>query len=189
MMARPKSDEKRSAIMTAAIKIIAAQGLGAPIATIAKEAGVSNGAVFTYFDTKADLLNQLYTELKADMAMSTTTGIPTGAPLRDQVLHVWTGWLRWATAHPLERRTLDQLGVSNEVTEASHQVAGEAYAEVEALLDRSRANGSLRDAPLMFVASLVTGIVDATVEYTIRDPAHADMHAAAGFEALWRVLT
>ena len=30
-------------------------GLGAPTATIAKEAGVSNGSLFTYFETKADL--------------------------------------------------------------------------------------------------------------------------------------
>ena len=57
-MARPRSGEKRNAIITAAIKIIAAQGLSAPTAMIAKEAGVSNGTLFTYFGTKADLLNQ-----------------------------------------------------------------------------------------------------------------------------------
>jgi AcrR family transcriptional regulator len=27
---------------------------------IAKEAGVANGSLFTYFETKADLFNQLY---------------------------------------------------------------------------------------------------------------------------------
>lgn len=188
-MARPKSDEKRNAILGAAIKIIASRGLSAPTAMIAKEAGVSNGALFTYFETKAVLLNQLYIELKGNMAMSTTTGIPTDAPLRDQMLHVWNAWLRWATAHPAERRTLAHLGVSNEVTQASHQVADQAYAGVEALLDRSRANGSLRDAPLMFVASIVTGIVDATVDYMTRNPADARVHATAGFEVLWRVLT
>ncbi len=55
-MARPKSDDKRSAIVSAAIRVIAGQGLGAATATIAKEAGVSNGSLFTYFETKADLL-------------------------------------------------------------------------------------------------------------------------------------
>jgi hypothetical protein len=56
-MARSKSDDRRSAIMSAAIRVIASQGLGAATATIAKEAGVSNGSLFTYFETKADLLN------------------------------------------------------------------------------------------------------------------------------------
>lgn len=187
-MARPRSDEKRDAIMKAAIKIIATQGLSAPTAMIAKEAGVSNGALFIYFETKAKLLNQLYTELKADMAIAMATGIPPKADIRDQVLYVWNGWLRWAIARPQERRTLAHLGVSNYITEASHRASSEAYANVEALLDRSRARGALRDAPLMFVASLVTGILDATVEYMTRDSAHAEEHSAAGFEALWRVL-
>jgi AcrR family transcriptional regulator len=65
-MARPRSEDKRDAIMSAAIKAIAVQGLSAPTSLIAKEAGVSNGSLFTYFETKADLLNQLYCELRAD---------------------------------------------------------------------------------------------------------------------------
>ncbi|MBO9136703.1 MULTISPECIES: TetR/AcrR family transcriptional regulator [unclassified Rhizobium] len=188
MMARPRSDEKRSAIMKAAIAIIAAQGTSAPTAMIAKEAGVSNGALFTYFETKAELLNQLYKELKTEMALSTTVGLPTHADMHDQVLHVWNGWLNWAVANPQKRCVLAHLGVSNEVTTASRQAVGEVYADVEALLDRSRANGPLRDAPLMFVATLVTGMLDATVDYIARDPAGADSHAAAGFRALLRIL-
>jgi AcrR family transcriptional regulator len=43
--------------MTAATRVIAAQGLSAPTAVIAREAGVANGSLFTYFETKADLIN------------------------------------------------------------------------------------------------------------------------------------
>ena len=49
-MARPKSDDKRDALVAAAARVIAAQGLSAPTAVIAKEAGVSNGSLFTYFE-------------------------------------------------------------------------------------------------------------------------------------------
>jgi AcrR family transcriptional regulator len=63
-MPRPKSDEKRSAILEAATRIIVTQGLSAPTAGIAKEAGVANGSLFTYFETKTDLFNELYLELK-----------------------------------------------------------------------------------------------------------------------------
>jgi AcrR family transcriptional regulator len=189
MVARPRSDEKRNAIMTAAIKIIAAQGLSAPTALIGKEAAVSNGALFTYFETKADLLNQLYVELKMEVAAVITAGLPTHANTRDRMLHVWNGWLRWALSHPNERRALAHLGVSNDVTAESHEIASQSFAEVATLLDMSRANGPLRDAPLMFVASLVTGVVDATIDYMMRDPDQAEAHAAAGFEALLRIIT
>lgn len=58
-MARPKSDEKRNAILEAATRVIVAQGLSAPTAGIAKEADIANGSLFTYFETKADLFNHL----------------------------------------------------------------------------------------------------------------------------------
>ena len=38
--------------MLATVRVIASQGLGAPTAMIAKQAGVSNGSLFTYFETK-----------------------------------------------------------------------------------------------------------------------------------------
>lgn len=175
--------------MNAATKAIAAQGLAAPTAMIGKEAGVSNGALFTYFETKADLLNQLYLELKTDLATAITSGLPSDAELRDQLLHVWQAWLHWALSHPEKRRALAHLSVSDDVTSSSRETAGEAFAGVAALLDRSRADGDMGDAPLMFVASLVTALADATIDYMAGDPPDAQKHAAAGFEALWRMVT
>jgi AcrR family transcriptional regulator len=94
-MARPRSDEKRGAIMAAATRVIAAQGLGAATAAIAQEAGVSNGSLFTYFETKADLLNHLYLELKTEMAAAALEGLPPGeSGVRTQMQHAWSGWLR-----------------------------------------------------------------------------------------------
>src|SRR5271170_4450457 len=121
-MARPRSDERRSAIISAAIRVIAAQGLGAPTATISKQAGVSNGSLFTYFETKADLLNQLYVGLKTEMGAAALDGLPIDGDIREQMLHVWTHWLCWATC-PEKRRTLAHLGVSDDITLESHQTA------------------------------------------------------------------
>jgi AcrR family transcriptional regulator len=70
-MPRPRSDVKRSAILEAATRIIVTQGLSAPTAGIAKEAGVANGSPFTYFETKTDLFNQLYLEIKTEIAAAT----------------------------------------------------------------------------------------------------------------------
>ena len=99
-MARPKSEDKRNAIMAAATRVIAAQGLGAPTAKIAEEAGVANGSLFTYFETKTDLFNQLYLELKTAMASAALEGLPAGADLRSQTLHVWSNWMDWAFPIP-----------------------------------------------------------------------------------------
>lgn len=188
-MARPKSAAKRNKIMEAAIRIVAEQGLRASTASIAKAAGVSNGALFIYFETKADLLNELYVELKLRMAAATTDGIPEDVEPRDQLRHVWYGMLRWAREKPLERLALAQLGVSNDLTPATRDIASRPYARVVALLDRCRADGAMRDASPMFVASLVMAMTEATIDDIAADPAAAERHAAIGFDALWRSIS
>ena len=188
-MARPRSDDKRSAILSAATRVIAVQGLSAPTAMIAKEAGVSNGSLFTYFETKADLMNQLYIELKAEMAAASLEGLSTEGDFREQMRRMWIHWLRWATSCPDKRRTLAHLSVSADITPASLETGHRTMAGVAKLLEQSRENGPLRDAPLGFVVALMNAMADATIDFMIRDPAHADEHAAAAFEALWRAVT
>ena len=174
--------------MSAAIRVIASQGLGAPTATIAEEAGVSNGSLFTYFETKADLMNQLYIELKTEMAEAALDGLPTKSGVRKQALQMWSNSLRWATSSPEKRRTLAHLGVSDDITPASHQTASHAFAGIRELLERSRENGPMRDAPLMFVAAMMNALAEATIDFMIRDPANADKHSKTAFDALWRMI-
>jgi AcrR family transcriptional regulator len=187
-MSRPRSDDKRAAIMSAATRVIAVQGLGAATAAIAKEAGVSNGSLFTYFDTKADLLNQLYLELKADMGAAALSDLPAGGDVREQMRHMCYRWLRWATAFPEKHRALAHLEVSDEITSATHQAASQALAGIAWLLERSRENGPMRAAPLAFVVALASAIAEATIDFIMRDPDNADAHARTGFDALWRTI-
>jgi len=187
-MPRPRSDDKRAAIVSAATRVFAAQGLGAATATIAREAGVSNGSLFTYFGTKADLLNQLYLELKTDMGAAALGGLPAGGDAREQLRHMWTRWLRWATEYPQKRRALAQLDVCDDVTVATHQTASEAMAGIAVILERSREQGPMRDVPLMFLVGLASAIADTTIDFIIGDPGHADTLAGVGFDALWRMI-
>jgi AcrR family transcriptional regulator len=57
-VARPKSDDKRNAILYAATRVFAERGLtAAPTSEISKQAGVAEGTLLTYFKTKDDLMN------------------------------------------------------------------------------------------------------------------------------------
>jgi AcrR family transcriptional regulator len=185
-MARPKSEDKRDAIIAAAIRVIAAQGLSAPTALIAREAGVSNGSLFTYFDTKADLLNSLYLQLKTEMAATALKGFPAGNDLRKQLFHAWSNWTGESVS---KRRALAQLHVSDEITPATRAAAHQAMAGVADLLDRVRANGPLRNAPMGFVAAIMNSMAEATMDFMIHDPTNAKKHCKLGFDALWRAIT
>jgi AcrR family transcriptional regulator len=188
-MARPRNEERRLAILSAAEQVIASQGItAASTAVIAKKAGVSNGSLFTYFDTKTQLLNELYVALKTEMAEAALAGLPAHAPAREQVRHLWEHWARWATGNPAKRRALAQLQVSEEITAESHRQVGLASSGIARLLERARAGGPMQHEPLGFVLTLTNALAEAAIDEMIRDPDQAPANAATAFEALWRVL-
>ena len=187
-MARPKSEDKRSAILAAATRVIAAQGLGAPTAAIAKAAGISNGSLFTYFETKHELIDQLYLELKVEMASLAVADLPTDSDPRTQVLHLWTRWLELAKACPEKRRALAHLCVSDAITPESRQIVGASFAHVLDLLEKIRVAGPMREGPLAFILTLMNALADATLDFAIQEPDRAEAHGRAAFEAFWRML-
>ncbi len=188
-MARPKSEDKRNAIMAAASRVIVTHGLSAPTAVIAREAGVANGSLFTYFETKTDLFNQLYLELKAGMASAILEELPAKAELRDQLFHIWSNWMGWAVSNPEKRRALAQLGVSDEITPATRAAGHKTMAGIGELLERSRANGPMRKVPMGFVVAIMSSLAETTMDFMIQDPTNADKHCKVGFDAVWRMIT
>jgi AcrR family transcriptional regulator len=187
-MPRPKSDDKRSSILEAATRIIVTQGLSAPTAGIAKEAGVANGSLFTYFETKTDLFDQLYLELKTEMASTAMKGLPIGAEPREQLWNLWQRWMNWAVAYPEKRRALAQLSVSDEISPETRAASHKTMAGVAGLLEHLRSSGPMRKAPMGFVVAIMNSVAEATIDFMTQDSSHARKHCKEGFEALWRVM-
>ena len=187
-MPRAKSDDKRSAILAAATRTIVTLGLSAPTAGIAKEAGVANGSLFTYFATKTDLFNELYLNLKVEMGSSAMKDVEESDDLRGQIFHVWRNWTDWALSFPEKRRALAQLSVSDEITAETRMKANEAMAGAARLMERVRTSGSMRTTPMAFVLTLMNSVAEATMDFMAQDRANAKEHCKTGFDALWRIV-
>jgi AcrR family transcriptional regulator len=187
-MARKKSDEKRSAILRAAITVIDAQGLGAATAKIAAEAGVSNGSLFTYFETKSALLNALYLDIKAGMAAELMQGLPTDGPFRGILRASWDNWMDWALRDPAQRHVLAQLMVSDQISAATRAEGDVIAGDLGALMAQIFAAGPLGDMPRGLSTRLVESVVTAAMDAMLADPADASALRHAGFEAFWRLV-
>jgi AcrR family transcriptional regulator len=187
-MPRPRSDEKRAAILEAATRIIVREGLSAPTAGIAKEARVANGSLFTYFQTKTDLFNALYLDIKADIASSVLKHLPATGELHEELHHAWRNWMDWGLSNPEKRRALAQLAVSDEITAETRHAGHRTMSPVAELLERGRAGGPLQKTPLGFVVALMNSVAEATMDFMTQNPANAQSHGKAGFDAFWRML-
>jgi AcrR family transcriptional regulator len=187
-MARAKSEDKRRAILAAAEEVIGEQGTGAPTARIARRAGVAEGTLFTYFATKDELLNQLYLELKGGLRDAMMTGYPHAGTLRERTRHLWGAYVGWGVVHPHGGRALAQLKVSDRITDETRAEGSAAFAEMEALIARTVADGPLRDAGPAFVGALMGSMADTTMEFIARQPDAARRFTEAGFDAFWRAV-
>jgi AcrR family transcriptional regulator len=174
--------------MDAAVRVIVTQGLSAPTALIAKEAGISNGSLFTYFETKSDLYNQLYLELKTDIAAAALKAFPEKADLKKQVFHIWSNWMAYAAQYPEKRRAMAQLNVSEDITPGTRAAVYKNMAGLIALMEEVRLHGPMKKAPMNIASAIITSLFEATMDTMIQDPANAKKHSDTGFEAFWRVI-
>ena len=188
-MARPRSEDKRDAILAAATELVATQGLGAATARIAKLAGVAEGTLFIYFANKDELLNQLYLDIKADLHAAMMTGYPAGRSLAERSRHAWDRYIDWAGASPSKRRAMVQLAVSDRVTDASKEIGRSGFREIEALLAESFAAGALKDQPIAFGAAILEALADTVMGFIAREPDRAAHYKRIGFEAFWRAIS
>jgi len=192
-MTRPRSGDKRNAILAAATNIIAKQGLSAPTAKIARAAGVADGSLFTYFPDKDDLLNQLYLELKADMRKRMTSSSPKSRnlsrSLKQRARHVWNSYIDWGISFPARRKAMTQLTVSDRITEKSRQAGTEGFDDAASTMQQIAARGGLRDRPSAFASSIMVSLAETTMDFISRYPREADRYRDAGFEAFWNAVS
>ncbi len=187
-MARPLSDDKRTAILEAATEVVAMLGLSAPTAKIAKGAGVAEGTLFTYFANKDELLNRLYLELKMDLRDAMITGYPAGQSLIERMRHVWVRYVGWGAANPSKRKAVRQLAVSDRITDESKKVIADAFGEVNTLMRECARSGALSHQPPSFVSAIMSAIADTTMDFIAREPTQARRYTKAGFDAFWNAV-
>ncbi len=82
---RLEPDERRSAILTAAIRVFGEQPYGSvQMAAVAKEAGVARGLLHHYFGTKRDLYLEVVRAMMF-VPMLDDVDLPEGGTLRERV--------------------------------------------------------------------------------------------------------
>jgi TetR/AcrR family transcriptional regulator, repressor of fatR-cypB operon len=104
-----RNSDKRKEIMQAALELIAEQGFhGAPMAMIAGRAGVGAGTIYRYFESRDDLIAEIFSELERKMVESLMQGYSRDRSLRDRFIHLSTMVIRYFMVHAIQFRFIEQ---------------------------------------------------------------------------------
>ena len=186
-MARPKSEDKRNAILDAATRVFAERGLtAAPTSEISKRAGIAEGTLFTYFKTKDELINALYREIKLELADAMMSGFPRKKSVRTRLRHVWDGYVNWGMKHPEQRKVLAQLQVSGMLSKASIEAGSAPFVEMQNMIRNAIEQHILRtDLPIELISKMLGAVAEATMDLIVLKPAMANKYRNGGFEIYW----
>jgi len=190
-VARPKSEDKRSAILDAATRLFAECGLAAASTSeISKRAGVAEGTLFTYFRTKDDLINSLYREIKLELADAMMSDFPRKKNVRTRLRHAWDRYENWGIANPKQRKVLAQLQVSEVLTKESRDAGSAPFVEFQTMIRDAIEQRIFRnDLPVELISKSLAALVEATVDLTVSNPAKAKKYRDRGFEMFWSGVT
>jgi AcrR family transcriptional regulator len=190
-VARPKSEDKRNAILDAAIHLFAERGLtAAPTSEISKRADVAEGTLFTYFKTKDDLINSLYREIKLELADAMMSDFPRRKNVRTRLRHVWDRYVNWGIANPRQRKVLAQLQVSEVLTKESRDAGSAPFVEFQTMIRDAIAERVFRnDLPVEVISKSLAALVEATIDLTVSNPSKAENYRDSGFQMFWAGVT
>ena len=190
-MARPKSEDKRNAILDAATRLFAERGLtAAPTSEISKQAGVAEGTLFTYFKTKDDLINALYREIKLELADAMMSDFPRKKNVRTRLQHVWDRYVNWGIANPEQRKVLAQLQVSEVLTKESRDAGSAPFVEFQVMIrDGIEQRVFRNDLPVELISKSLAALVEATIDLTVSNRSKAKQYRDSGFQMFWAGIT
>ena len=188
---RPKSEDKRNAILDAATRLFAERGLtAAPTSEISKQAGVAEGTLFTYFKTKDDLINALYRQIKLELADAMMSEFPRKKNVRTRLRHVWDRNVQWGITNPKQRKVLAQLQVSEVLTKESRNAGSTPFVEFQIMIHDAIEHRVFRnDLPVELLSKSLAALVEATIDLTASNPSKANKYRDSGFQMFWAGIT
>jgi len=188
-MARPLSEDKRAALLNAAIAAIATLGTAASTAKVAKDAGLGEGTLFVYFQTKDELLNQVFLTLKADLRDAITSSYPSTASVKDRFAHIWDRRIDWGLASPIKQKALRQLAVSEKLQPARETAIDVDCRSIEAIFAEGFQAKILRPQPVEFLVATIDNLAAMVLDMTESTPDRIAEYKDLGWSSLWGAIS
>lgn len=197
---RKDARETRAAILDAALRIFLEQGVArTSLAEIAREAGVTRGAIYWHFENKADLLNALWDEVRLPFEPLALAGVQEDEPNplereRELFSCVFEGLREGSRQRQLFQLIHSKCEMVGE-TEAILQRRISDYinglARLEKVLTNSVAKGQQPphfDARLgaLFIFTLIDGMI--TFSLTVPQCIHLDEDVPKLLDGMFRML-
>ena len=183
---------KRAAILEATLALISEHGFhGTAMSMIADRADVGAGTIYRYFESKEDLITQLYLEIKHEKGQAFLEGYSEDLSLRERFRILWLNMLHYFMHHPQELTFAEQFDNSPYRTAEVQAAYAEQYEPLMRFFQYAYEEGIFKEMPLAMLSTFTVEVAvslakhQASGELTLDDDTK-ELAMSATWDALKR---
>ena len=151
--------DKRNAILQATLALISQRGFhGTSMSQIAREAGVSAGIIYYYFDGKDELIHELYRTTKRNFGRAVVRNFERDQPLTAQIRQLLGIMIRYYVQRPLESAFLEQYTRSPYYRPEIEAEASQYYLPVLETFQAGQQEMIIKDLPPPVIAAFTLDV-------------------------------
>ncbi|MCA9274049.1 MAG: TetR/AcrR family transcriptional regulator [Phycisphaerales bacterium] len=186
--AKPNQSDARARLHEAALRVVVRDRPDASVRAIAKEAGLSEGALYRHYSSREELLGAVFAEQVEPMIAHKEALVAMRAPIEDRLRE----WVR----STYDRFDRDPDGFAyvfltpHNLPEKYLKYAGRQSGLLIELFRQGREEGKLRDLPVELAASMFVGLllgVPERIKHGVM-PGPSLMYTDEVAGAIWRCL-
>lgn len=152
-------EDKRTAILTATLKLISRNGFhGTAMSKVAKEAEVSAGIIYHYFESKDALMHELYKHIKGNFGQMINQSFDQTQPLKIQIRRLLGLMIRYYIHRPLESAFIEQYTRSPYFSPEIETEVSQYYLPLLECFHRGQQEMIIKDFPLPVMHTLTVDV-------------------------------
>lgn len=166
-----KNNDKRQAILDASLRLFCATCFqDTSTASISQEAKVATGTLFLYFESKEELVNELYLECKGEFASYMEEGVWDKPSFKLQLKHIWERSCEWCLKNPDKLQFMTQFSSSPYITKATREKAVSRFGLMTEVVQKAVDNKEVTTSSVEMLSSLLGGYFHSARMYLVDHP-------------------
>lgn len=153
-----KDSNKVDVIFESSLNLIYKEGIaGLTMAKIAKSANIATGTLYVYFESKEQLLNELYKYLRNKSLNRFLSGYDKEKPFKIRLKIVWINYLKHRIEYYEESVFMEQYYRSPYITDNQKKITESLKTPIHELLQRGKKEMLIKqstDIEMLFIAML-----------------------------------
>ena len=130
---------------------------------IAKEAKCGIGTMYNYFQSKDELISELYLNIKISLFTYVQETIDPNAPVKQQFIKTWLKSIDYAILHSLEYKFLQIFSHSPKISEEVEKEVGKIIYPFLEIYEKGKREGILKNQNTMQLVVFTNGAIAASI--------------------------